>query len=513
MVRYAANNAQPTRPFIMCEYSHAMGNSLGNFKDYWDIIRGNKHAFQGGFIWDFVDQGLQKITPAGDTIFAYGGDYGPADVPSDNNFLCNGLFYPNRIPNPHAYEMKKVYQNIHTQWKGNNSVEISNENFFTDLSGVQLHWEIIVDGFRKQSGDINDLKVQPQESAVISLPLQVPAAGESFLNISYRLKQAQPLLPVGYAVAEEQLPLEGKYTNTLNVAANGKLSVKDESGSYTITSPTVVIRFNKTTGLLEQYEVKKQNLLENGLPLQPNFWRGPTDNDMGAQLQLKLKPWKEATEGRQLDNFSASEENGLVHIQTAFTLNGVSTKLNIQYTINAAGEMLVKQEMVADASKNNPMLLRFGMKWILPAGFETIQFYGRGPVENYQDRNYSAPVGIYTQTVKDQFYPYIRPQETGNKTDIRWFTITSKKGRGLRIEADSSLLSMSALHFYTDDLDDGDKKDQRHSGELKPHAQTQLNIDFKQMGVGSVNSWGAIPLDKYRMPYQNYSYQYKIKPL
>lgn len=512
MIRYAANNPHPDRPFIMCEYSHAMGNSLGNFKDYWDIIRGNKHAFQGGFIWDFVDQGLLKVTQAGDTIYAYGGDYGPVTVPSDNNFLCNGLFYPTRKPNPHAWEMKKVYQSIHTQWKGNNSIEIANENFFIDLSAVQLHWELIVDGVRKQAGDVNDIKVQPQQSSVITLPLQIPAAGETFLNISYRLKQAQPLVAAGHVVAEEQLAVAGKYSNAIAVQAAGKVTVKDEAASYTITSSSAVIRFNKTTGLLEQYEVKKQNLLQNGLPLQPNFWRGPTDNDMGAQLQMKLKPWKEATKSQQLEKFAASEENNLVHIQISYALAAVSATLNIHYTINAAGEILVKQELVADASKSVAMLPRFGMKWILPEGFENIQFYGRGPVENYQDRNYSTPVGIYAQTVKEQFYPYVRPQENGNKTDIRWFTITNKKGRGLRIESDS-LLSMSALHFYTDDLDDGDKKDQRHSGELKPHAQTQLNIDLKQMGVGSVDSWGALPLDPYRLPYQNYSYQYKIKPL
>jgi len=212
------------------------------------------------------------------------------------------------------------------------------------------------------------------------------------------------------------------------------------------------------------------------------------------------------------DSFSIRLISGLIHVKVWFTLPDVAAKLTFRYTINAAGEILVKQDLGVDESKKLPMLPRFGMKLILPEGFETIRYYGRGPVENYQDRNYAAPVGLYTQSVKEQFYPYVRPQENGNKTDIRWFSITNNKGRGLRIESDS-VLSMSALHFYTEDLDDGDKKDQRHSGELDPRKQTQLNIDWKQMGVGSVNSWGALPLEPYRLPYQNYSYQFKITPL
>lgn len=512
MKTYAANHAVTERPFIMCEYAHAMGNSLGNFKDYWDLIRGNKHAFQGGFIWDFVDQGLLHVTAEGDTIFMYGGDYGPASVPSDNNFLCNGIFHPNRRPNPHAWEMKKVYQNIHTRWKGNNNIEIANEHFFTGLLNVKLYWELVVNGVRKQSGEVNAIDVPPQRSATITLPVQVPRAGEAFINISYRLKQAELLLPAGHVIAEEQLAVTNAYSNTLTLQPAGKLTVADDNGMYAITSSSAAIRFNKSTGLLEQYIVKKQNLLENGMSLLPNFWRGPTDNDMGAQLQMRLKPWKQATAHRQLNSFTARQENNVVHIQTAFTLPDVSAKLNIQYIINAAGEILVQQNLVADESRKLPMLPRFGMKFILPEGFETIRYYGRGALENYQDRNYAAPVGLYTQSVKEQFYPYIRPQENGNKTGIRWFTITNKKGRGLHIESDS-LLSMSALHYYTEDLDDGDKKDQRHSGDLHPRKQTQLNIDLKQMGLGSVNSWGALPLEPYRLPYQNYSYQFKIKPL
>lgn len=512
MIAYAEEHQHPDRPFIMCEYAHAMGNSLGNFKDYWDIIRGNKHAFQGGFIWDFVDQGLLKVTSKGDTIYTYGGDYGPEDVPSDKNFMCNGIFAPSRIPNPHAWEMKKVYQDIHTNLISIKSIQVSNEKFFTDLSDVSLSWELIVDGIRKQRGEIARLTVPPQHKQIIALPLRIPRNGEVFLNVEYRQKTDRPLVEKGHLLASEQLVIREKENSTLAVSRDGKLKVDDNSSSYSITSSSAAIRFNKTTGLLEQYQIKGQNLLESGFVLKPNFWRAPTDNDMGANLQLRLKDWKLAPANMKLNDLKVNEEQGLAVVNALYEMPDVSAKLNITYIINASGEILVKQSMTADKEAKEQVLPRFGMQWILPGGFEQIEYYGRGPHENYWDRNYSSPVGIYKQTVNEQFYPYVRPQETGNKTDVRWFKILNEGGSGIAIQADT-LLSMSALHYFDNDLDDGDQKDQRHSGELHPQVQTQLNIDYKQMGLGSVNSWGAWPLEKYRLPYQDYSYSFKITPI
>jgi beta-galactosidase len=258
--------------------------------------------------------------------------------------------------------------------------------------------------------------------------------------------------------------------------------------------------------------VSGQNLLESGFALRPNFWRAPTDNDMGAKLQNKLKPWKLATENIRLSNFSGNQNGDVTTVNASYSLPDVGGTLNLQYTINGAGEILVKQDLVADTTRTRAIMPRFGMKWIFPAGYENIDYYGRGPVENYQDRQSGYPVGRYTQTVKSQFYPYIRPQENGNKSDVRWFTIKSAKGSGVTIASDQ-LLNMSALHYFTEDLDDGDAKDQRHSGDLKPRPQTQLNIDLNQMGLGSVNSWGQLPLEQYRLPYKNYSYQFKITPV
>jgi beta-galactosidase len=513
MTAYMKKNPVPKKPFIMCEYAHAMGNSLGNFKDYWELIRGNKKHFQGGFIWDFVDQGLQKINAKGDTIFAYGGDFGPLNVPSDNNFLINGVFAPDRKPNPHAWEMKQFYQDIHTTLSGKNSITIFNENFFRDLSYVSLSWQLIIDGEIRDRGEIKDLHIQPQASQtfqLLSTPL--PADAEAFLNVFYNQKNATALVPAGHLLAQNQLYLGGVHQSNIGLTSTGKLTVNDNASAYTVTSPDVNISFDKRTGFLQTYSVKSHHFIENGFHLRPNFWRAPTDNDMGANLHIKLKKWKEATLQPKLENFSAKQLNDVVHVTATYSLPQVSGKVNLEYAINAAGEIVVKQQLFADTSAFKQMLTRFGMKMILPQGFEYIEYYGRGPVENYQDRKEGYPVGKYRQTVTEQFYPYIRPQENGNKTDIRWFEIKNGNGAGLKIHSDQ-LLSMSALHYFDSDLDDGDKKAQRHSPELTPRTQTQVNVDLIQMGLGSVNSWGQLPLAKYLIPYKDYSFQFKMTPV
>lgn len=513
MLAYAKNNPQPVKPYIMCEYAHAMGNSLGNFKDYWDIIRGNPKQFQGGFIWDFVDQSLIKITEKGDTIFAYGGDYGPAGTPSDNNFLDNGLFSPLRKPNPHAWEMKKGYQNIHTTLVNSNTISIYNENFFVDLSDVRMEWMVTVNNDLIHLGEIVNLRVPPHTTKEFTLPIGELKAGEAFLDVVYLQKMDKLLVPKDHVVAEEQLALGGAFRNDLSVAASGALSVTTADSMVSITGSGMTIRFNKNSGLMEAYQVNGQSYIEEASPVRPAFWRAPTDNDFGARLNSRLVPWKNAQEHPKLTDFKTQQENNLVTVRTSFDLAEVFAKLTVQYTINALGEIIIDQKMVADtAQKNVPMLPRFGMNWILPSGFESIDYFGRGPGENYQDRTYSTPVGMYKQSVTEQFYPYIRPQETGNKTGIRWFKILNGSGKGLMIQSDV-LLSMSALHFFDADLDGGARKTQMHSGELVPRKQTQLHIDLIQMGLGGIDSWGQWPLEQYRVPYRDYAYRFKVSPV
>ena len=512
MISYARNNPQPKRPFIMCEYAHAMGNSLGNFTDYWDIIRKNKKVFQGGFIWDFVDQCFYRINAKGDTTYTYGGDYEPPEAITDWNYAAKGIFYANRTPYPHAWEMKKVYQDIHTQLSGTHAISVYNEKFFTDLSNVVLQWEVIVNGRKIQSGVLNDVNVQPQQTAVFELPLKPLPVGEAFLNLAYVTRAAEPLVPANHTVATEQLSLGGSYTNNLQLATIHPVKIEEQSQSVIISGNAVKITFNRQTGWIQQYTVKNKDLLDVQYAVHSNFWRAPNDNDFGAGLQTKLKAWKTATEKPQLQSFNIVSENNLAVVKAVYNLPEVFAQLLLEYKINGAGEILVDQQLIADTTKKTEMLPRFGMQWILSKDFTTIEYYGRGPHENYQDRSFSAHIGIYKQPVSAQYFPYVTPQETGNKTGIRWYAITDAAGKGLMIQSDEPL-SISALHYFDADLDDGEKRHQRHAADLTPRAQTQLNIDWKQMGVGGIDSWRSRPMTRYQLPFKNYHFRYLIKPL
>ncbi|UCS91659.1 DUF4981 domain-containing protein [Echinicola marina] len=511
--RYAEKTLNPNRPLIMCEYAHAMGNSLGNFKDYWDIIRANKHALQGGFIWDFVDQSLIKTTKEDNQIYAYGGDYGPEGTPSDNNFLNNGIFNPERLPNPHAWEMKKVYQPVITRLAGKNTIEIINEHAFKDLSELELNYELQVDGKIFHTGKVENLSVPAGDAQI--LPLLLPDAynGEKFLNITYTQRKATSAIPAGHIVATEQLYLGGDYASDSDNDFNKLGSIKSLDGGYKVLVADVEFVFNKETGFLQTYKVGDLDFIEKNYSLMPDFWRAPTDNDMGANLQNKLAVWRTAVDSFQLVSFSSKSQSNFHIVKALYSLENIPAQLSMEYEISLDGSLKVREELIIDKTKNAPILPKFGMKYIMPSGFEKVEYYGRGPYENYEDRKYSAHVGIYKQTVDDQYYPYIRPQETGNRSGIRWFKILNKEGRGVKIEATNSLLNTKALHFFTEDLDDGEAKSQRHSGELTPREQVQVNIDHLQMGVGSIDSWGAMPLEKYRIPYQAYTYTFKLIPV
>lgn len=515
MLKYLKNNPEPKMPFIQCEYAHAMGNSMGNFKDYWDIIRGNKKHFQGGFIWDFVDQALLKVKPNGDTIYTYGGDYGPKGTPSDNNFLCNGIFFADRRPNPHAWEMKKVYQNILTEKATGNNIRIFNENFFSDLSNVRLIWEIQQDGNVIQSGKVENLSVLPQQVQEISLPYNLPAkGGEIFLNVYYHQKQARDLIPANHLIAMEQLLLSKSENerNTHILSHTNAIKIIDNTNTIDVAASKVLLQFNKINGLLEKYQVNGMNFLAEGFTLRPDFWRAPTDNDYGAALQNRFAKWKAATDTLQLKNLEHKVKDGIAIITAQYNLYKQPASLHITYTVNAKGELKVNQTISVDGDAKGNYMFRFGMKMVLPKGFEYVEYYGRGPIENYQDRNYAAHVGKYKQPISDAFFPYVRPQENGNKTDVRWLKIKQNNENAWLIKGDK-LFNFTALHYAQEDLDDGIEKDQRHSGELKPRPQTWLNIDDAQMGLGSINSWGAWPLPQYLLPLENKSYSFTITPL
>ena len=512
MIAYAKNNPQPKRPFIMCEYAHGMGNSLGNFTDYWEVIRANKKVFQGGFIWDFVDQCFQRVNSKGDTVYTYGGDYEPKEAITEWNYAAKGMFYANRTPYPHAWEMKKVYQDIHTKLINGKSIEIYNEKFFTDLANVGLDWEVIVNGKKIQSGHLDNVNTVPQQRAQFTLPIKNSADGEAYLNLTYRLKNAEPLIPAAHIIAIEQLKLGGGYKNILVIKAKGKIRKEERGNTAVLQSPVMQIVFDQQKGWMQSYTVKGKEMMDASFNLKPNFWRAPNDNDFGAGFQTKLNKWKTAVANAKLTGFTVELKSDIALVKAVYELPDVSAGLTVSYQVNGAGEILVNQILKADTTKKTEIMPRFGMQWIMPKGFENIEYYGRGPQENYQDRNFSAHLGVYKQSVTEQYFHYVTPQETGNKTDIRWFKITDSSHKGLEIISDTPL-SMSALHYFDSDLDDGEKRHQRHAADLVPRAETQLNIDYKQMGVGGIDSWRSRPLTKYQLPFANYQFSFMVKPL
>ena len=508
-----------TKPLIQCEYAHAMGNSQGGFKEYWDLIRKYPNL-QGGFIWDFVDQSCRWKGKDGVMIYAYGGDFNRFDA-SDNNFCDNGLISPDRVPNPHMYEVGHFYQNIWTTpadlSKG--EVNVFNENFFRDLSAYYMEWQVLKDGKVIRTGRVDDLKVAPQETAKITLNIgKTCTCKEWLLNVFYKLKNREGLLPAGFTVAKNQLTLNDykapsmdlKNVETTNVATVVPQIIDNQYHYLIVKGNNFVAEFNKQNGYLSKYAVDGTEMLKEGAALTPNFWRAPTDNDMGAGLQNKYAAWKNP--GLKLVSLNSKTENDQIVVNAEYDMKNVSAKLYLTYVINNEGAIKVTQKMTADKNAKVSPMFRFGMQMQMPKCFETVEYYGRGPVENYSDRNHSTDLGIYRQSVDEQFYSYIRPQETGTKTDIRWWKQLNAGGNGLKVVGDAPF-SASALHYTICSLDDGEQKDQRHSPEVQKADLTNLIIDKAQMGLGCVNSWGALPLPQYMLPYGDYEFTFILTPV
>ena len=518
MEEYAKRN-DLTKPLIQCEYAHAMGNSQGGFKEYWDLIRKYPHL-QGGFIWDFVDQSVRWKGKDGVSIYAYGGDFNRFDA-SDNNFCDNGLISPDRVPNPHMYEVGYYYQNIWTTPANlaQGEINVYNENFFRDLSAYYMEWVVLANGKAVRSGRVENLNVAPHQTAKIKLDLgKVCECKEWLLNVTYRLKQKEGVLPAGYAVAKDQLvlnaykapALELKNVETVNVETVVPQVQENDWNYLIVNGEDFRMEFNKHSGYLSRYRVAGLELMNEGAALTPNFWRAPTDNDMGAGLQHKYAVWKNPE--LKLISFKWESKDGQIVVYADYDMKQVSAKLNLTYVINNKGAVKVTQKMTVDPQAKVSPMFRFGMQMQMPKSFETVEYYGRGPIENYSDRNHSTDLGIYRQSVDEQFYSYIRPQENGTKTDIRWWKQLNAANRGLQIVADAPF-SASALHYTIESLDDGWGKDQRHSPEVEEADLTNLCIDKAQMGLGCVNSWGAWPLPQYQVPYADYEFSFVLTPV
>jgi len=514
--------SEKKKPLIQCEYAHAMGNSEGGFKEYWDLIR-KYPLYQGGFIWDFVDQSIHWKDKDGQSIYAYGGDFNPYDA-SDNNFLDNGLVSPDRNPNPHYYEVGYYYQSIWTTPVDlkNGRVEIYNEYFFRDLANFYLQWELVADGQVVKTGFVNDLVVKPQQKVEVDLGVKLPAdleANEVFVNVAYKLKDGEQLLPAGSTLARQQMAVKDWQFNELklsnDVASNQKeispAIVENDVNYLLVRGENFQVDFSRKSGYLCRYLVDGKPVFEEGTELKPNFWRAPTDNDYGAELQLKYAVWKNP-KMELISLNAATTTEGLVEVKADYELTEIGGKLQLTYQVNNKGTVKVNEKLIAGNKDNVSEMFRFGMKLEMPEVYSHIKYYGRGPGENYMDRKDSEFIGLYDQTVDEQPYAYIRPQETGTKSDIRWWSQLDEAGSGLCFKSDG-VFSISALNYTVESLDDGAEKDQRHFPEVKQSDFVTVCIDKRQMGLGCVNSWKALPRPEYRIPYDNYEFSFIIQPV
>ena len=519
-IKYCEDDSK-TKPLIQCEYAHAMGNSEGGFKEYWDLVR-KYPKYQGGFIWDFVDQSCRWTGKNGKMIYAYGGDFNRFDA-SDNNFCDNGLISPDRVPNPHMYEVGYFYQNIWTTAADLKAGELNvyNENFFRDLSAYALEWEVMKNGIVVRTGRVDNLNVAPQQTAKIKLDLgKTCACAEWLLNVKYVQKQREGLIPAGHIVAKDQLVLNAYKAPAMTLQNVTDMNIQtalpriDDANSQCvmIEGENFNIQFAKADGFMDKYMVDGLDMIKEGAKLTPNFWRAPTDNDFGAGLQQKYAVWKNPE--FKLASLKSEMKDGLAVVSAEYEMPSVSagTKLQLTYEINNRGAVKVNQKLVAENGAKVSNIFRFGMQMVMPKSFENISYYGRGPVENYIDRKWATELGVYNQTVTDQFYAYIRPQENGNKTDIRWWKQFNEAGRGLQFVAEAPF-SASALHYTIESLDSGWEKKQEHSNEVEPADLTNFLIDKVQMGLGCVDSWGAIPREEYMLPYGDYEFTFIMQPI
>lgn len=511
-----SDKSEDQRPLIQCEYSHAMGNSSGGFKEYWDAVR-KYPKFQGGFIWDFVDQGLLMKDENGIEIFTYGGDFNDYD-PSDNNFCCNGLIKPDREPSPQIYEVGYFYQNI---WASDNDVKngkinVLNENFFRDLSAYKMVWEITQNGKSVKNGEVEDLDIAPQETKTITLPYDIKGLdGELLLNIKFVLKKAEPLMEKGQTVAYNQIKISDYVYPEMSFSKKGqKIKVKDKDEAATISNKNFSISFDKISGFITDYTIGGYSILSEEGTIRPNFWRAVTDNDMGAGLHERFSDWYNPEMNLQDFIVTRNKKLNNVEVKTSFDLPWVKSRINITYTIEGDGTVTVCQQLFATQDSEVPGMFRYGVIIEMPEITDISEYYGRGPIENYADRKSAQNIGIYKQTANEQSFSYVRPQESGTKSDMRWWKQYDRQYNGVIITADKEFFA-SASHYNIDDLDEGMEKDQRHTEQIEKTNKTNLYLDLEHYGVGGVDSWSsrAEALPQYRVNYGNKTFTFRITPL
>lgn len=497
------------RPMMMIEYAHAMGNSTGNFREYWDLFR-SKRQLHGGFIWDWVDQGIRRKAANGKEFWAYGGDFG--DKPNDDNFCTNGLVLPDRSPHPGLLEVKKQYQfiNVEPVDLTTGKVRVRNEYLFNDLSFVEGTWELAENGNVIQKGKVPPLKIPAGQTQELTLDVKRPAVkndAEYFLKVSFALSKDTSWAPKGHLLAWDQMEMPYQISKIVAIKENisrAPVKLSETGGEFTVTGEHFSARFGKKSGALESFEYAGVPLL--AAPLTPNFWRPPTDNDRGNNMPVRQGIWKNAGQERTINSVTAKQINPqTVRVVSEATLPAGNSAYRNVYTVSGNGVIEIEASLTPHGKL--PDLPRFGTQLMVSGELRIVTWYGRGPQENYWDRKTSAAIGRYSDAVENLFFPYIEPQETGNRTEVRWVSLTNRDGVGLKATG-LPLLSFSAWPFRMEELERV-----KHPAEINFSKEITLNLDWQQMGVGGDNSWGALQHPEYRLPARPYSYKFRLEPL
>lgn len=510
MEEYAKKHSD--RPLIQCEYAHAMGNSVGDFQDYWNVID-RYPILQGGFIWDWVDQGIAQYTKDEKKYWAYGGDFGPADVKSDNNFCSNGIISPDRRPHSAYYEVRKVYQNIKFKAVDLNRglIEIKNNFVFTSLDKFNFSYTIEENGKEIKSQSLEKINVPPQQTQALTISyteIKPKPNVEYFLILKATTQENSDVLKAGSQIAYEQFKLPIEWRQPTSAAVSGELNLSAAGNQISVQGKDFSITFNEN-GWISSYQLLGKEILKE--PLIPNFWRAPIDNDYGNNMPQRCAVWKHVMDSCKIISKSAQNIGHVVEIKILYNLSLIHGTWEAVYMIEADGKINVTNDFYS-GHKQLPELPRIGMRTKLHAEFNNMLYFGRGPWENMIDRNTSALVSRYSQKVTDQYLIYVRPQENNYHTDLRRFALTNDAGLGL-MAVGSPVFSGSALPWAMEDLDDGDNKDQRHITDVPAKDFVEWMIDYKQMGAGGDDSWGARPWNKYLLFPGEYKYQFSIFPM
>ena len=525
-MREYALRENPERPYIMCEYAHAMGNSTGNFQEYFDIISMSPHM-QGGFIWDWVDQGLLsrngQLVPENHEVaidngyyWSYGGDLGAHIYTHDENFCINGLVLPDRTPHPGLNEVKKVYQDVlfKAEDLAAGKVRVENNFFYTPLSGYVLRWELLRDGAVVSGGEMTP-DIAPGKSAVLTFPVQADPSADCCLTLSLCTASGMGLLPEGHEIAREQFILSeaadhSYLASSLRQAKEDKVSLTFAGRMYKVSCGGVEARFNSADGNMVYYKVDGRTVLQSGP--EPSFWRAPTDNDWGNGAQVRCNVWRCAAQNRFLKSFEAEEKDGGAEIRVVWRLPDVGSDYSVTYTFAPDASMRVSASW--SGGEGLPELLRFGQRMVLPREFGSVSWYGRGPWENYSDRKTASFLGVWSAKAQDMFFPYVRPQESGNRSDVRWVKLTDAEGLGIAVVAASEPLNFTATDIQMETVDPGLSKSQRHIDDIhRDRTRIWLNIDLLQRGLGGDDSWGRGPHRQYLLDKQHYEYSYMVIPV